>query len=372
MQRMFKTTKAIALLNGRSLSNPQPHLHCRALLTHQLGPGLLPLPYMVVEEFRVNLTRDEKDLVSNPERWFCKLPGSAASFIDALESWSKHHIEVIKQRGRAGSAWQQPPLCIFCFDEDSDTNELCGRLRWCPEIPLFFAVHELCALMTPEILTIDNPTPLGKELFETDINQLHRAYVRGRTLQCFCLFAYGHYHALQMPCCVYFASPIPLQKLCEVFFHIYHLKLTCDFDALFCFQICSVCNERGAGIGCCSSACRRVFHLPCAIRSMCFLDYEEYRSVVSVTKEEQVLAVALLPAGAFFIFHVRSAPCAFWIMKSIGIILIAVLMPNRAFQKNKDDLCCLCMDKVEPNIIMHSVIKTDCCGPRFYHFDCML
>uniref|UniRef100_A0A0K0D551 PHD domain-containing protein n=1 Tax=Angiostrongylus cantonensis TaxID=6313 RepID=A0A0K0D551_ANGCA len=29
------------------------------------------------------------------------------------------------------------------------------------------------------------------------------------------------------------------------------------------------------------------------------------------------------------------------------------------------------MDPVEREIALHSVIRTDCCGPNFYHFDCM-
>ncbi|PIO63473.1 hypothetical protein TELCIR_14927 [Teladorsagia circumcincta] len=74
---------------------------------------------------------------------------------------------------------------------------------------------------------------------------------------------------------------------------------------------------------------------------MCFLDYEEYRCFCS-----------------------KHAEAAF---KSTTSSL-----HSRSLKKdNKEDLCCLCMDKIEPKISMHSVVKTDCCGPRFYHFDCM-
>nr|CDJ95539.1 G2/M-phase specific E3 ubiquitin ligase [Haemonchus contortus] len=261
---------------------------------------------MVVEEFRVRLSGVEKELVSNPEKWFLKIPEKISdSFVTALEGWSKRHPADRCPRTRAKNAKsqkgyrlqklvtsllrsdkRQPPLCIFCFDNGSDTNELCGRLRWCPDIPLFFAIHELCALMTPEVLTVDNPTPLGKELFETDINQLHAAFVRGRTL------------------------------------------------------ICSVCHEKGAGIGCCSTSCRRVFHLPCAIRSMCYLDYEEFRCFCS---KHSTAAFEKTTASLF----------------------------SLDLKKESEDLCCLCMDKVQPKINLHSVIQMDCCGLRFYHFDCM-
>uniref|UniRef100_A0A183FV28 PHD domain-containing protein n=1 Tax=Heligmosomoides polygyrus TaxID=6339 RepID=A0A183FV28_HELPZ len=86
---------------------------------------------------------------------------------------------------------------------------------------LFFAVHELCALTIPEVLTVNDPTPLGRKLFETDVRHLYKAFVRGRKL------------------------------------------------------------------------------------------------------------------------------------------------------KSEADVCCLCMDIVESHIKLHSVIKLDCCGLRFYHFDCM-
>ncbi|KJH44462.1 hypothetical protein DICVIV_09511 [Dictyocaulus viviparus] len=104
---------------------------------------------------------------------------------------------------------------------------MCGRLQWCPEMPLFFAVHELCTLMIPEIVTIDNPTPLGKELFQTDLKFLNQAFIRGRLLTC------------------------------------------------------TTCREKGALVGCCFATCRSVFHLPCAIRSMCYINYEEFRSCLS-------------------------------------------------------------------------------------------
>ncbi|KAK5974845.1 hypothetical protein GCK32_004311 [Trichostrongylus colubriformis] len=266
---------------------------------------------MVVEEFQVELDADEKELLLNPEKWFLKIPeGSNTSFVTALERWSKRHPEgdvdrVRKNRPKNAKSQRgyrlqklvssllrpdkrQPPLCIFCFDDGSDTNELCGRLRWCPNIPLFFALHELCVLMTPEILTVDNPTPLGKELFDTDLKEIHRAYSRGRTL------------------------------------------------------VCSICYEKGAGIGCCSSSCQRVFHLPCAIRSMCYLDYENFR--------------------CFCPKHSRAA-----FEKTTTLLL------SHNLEKDSEEvLCCICMDKVEPQIKMHSVIKMDCCGPRFYHFDCMM
>ncbi|VDL82036.1 unnamed protein product [Nippostrongylus brasiliensis] len=81
--------------------------------------------------------------------------------------------------------------------------------------------------MTPEVLTVDNPSPLGAMMFETDLKQLQSAFIRGRPL------------------------------------------------------VCNVCHERGALIGCCCSKCRLVFHLPCAMRSQCYIDYEDFRCFCS-------------------------------------------------------------------------------------------
>ncbi|KAK6053890.1 hypothetical protein COOONC_08605 [Cooperia oncophora] len=138
---------------------------------------------MVVEEFHVNFTEDEKELLSSPEKWFSKEKLGRTGRSKTSKATSKRGFRLQKLvTSLLRSDKRQPPLCIFCLDDGSDTNEACGRLRWCPEIPLFFAVHELCALMTPEVLTVDNPTPLGKELFDTDMNQLHAAFTRGRKL----------------------------------------------------------------------------------------------------------------------------------------------------------------------------------------------
>lgn len=49
---------------------------------------------MVIEEFRVELDNEEKELLSNPEKWFLKLPlQKFTPFVDALENWSKCHVE---------------------------------------------------------------------------------------------------------------------------------------------------------------------------------------------------------------------------------------------------------------------------------------
>lgn len=200
---------------------------------------------MVIEEFRVELDNEEKELLSNPEKWFLKLPlQKFTPFVDALENWSKCHVEDDAGRARKGVARKprsqqgyrlrrlvasllrpdkrKPPLCIICFDDSEDVSEACGKLSWSPDFPLFFAVHELCALTIPEVLTVNDPTPLGRKLFETDVRHLYKAFVRGRKL------------------------------------------------------VCNVCQEKGAMVGCCCSKCRRVYHLPCAMRSMCYIDYEKF------------------------------------------------------------------------------------------------
>ncbi|VDP08548.1 unnamed protein product [Heligmosomoides polygyrus] len=52
---------------------------------------------MVIEEFRVELDNEEKELLSNPEKWFLKLPlQKFTPFVDALENWSKCHVEVAR------------------------------------------------------------------------------------------------------------------------------------------------------------------------------------------------------------------------------------------------------------------------------------
>ncbi|WKY05746.1 hypothetical protein Q1695_006167 [Nippostrongylus brasiliensis] len=202
---------------------------------------------MVVEAFHGDLTDEELELVTNPENWFLRVPQQGtSSFLSALESWSRREKEGRTRTARKSFSSskstkrpqgfrleklaksllrpdkRQPPLCIFCLDDGSDTNDSCGKLLWCPSLPNFFAIHELCALMTPEVLTVDNPSPLGAMMFETDLKQLQSAFIRGRPL------------------------------------------------------VCNVCHERGALVGCCCSKCRLVFHLPCAMRSQCYIDYEDF------------------------------------------------------------------------------------------------
>ncbi|KHJ96043.1 hypothetical protein OESDEN_03995, partial [Oesophagostomum dentatum] len=82
----------------------------------------------------------------------------------------------------------KPPLCIFCLDDGVDVDSACGRLQWCPDKPLFFAAHELCTLMAPEVVTIDSPSALGRKLFDTDIKQLNEVFARGRKLVCYLNF----------------------------------------------------------------------------------------------------------------------------------------------------------------------------------------
>lgn len=41
------------------------------------------------------------------------------------------------------------------------------------------------------------------------------------------------------------------------------------------FQTCYYCHQRGATIGCCVKACRRSFHLPCALEQDCRLEFSQ-------------------------------------------------------------------------------------------------
>lgn len=46
---------------------------------------------------------------------------------------------------------------------------------------------------------------------------------------------------------------------------------------------CSRCKRNGATIGCCKSACRNSFHLPCAIKANCSSEFiDTYRSFCNV------------------------------------------------------------------------------------------
>lgn len=40
-----------------------------------------------------------------------------------------------------------------------------------------------------------------------------------------------------------------------------------------CLQYCAYCDERGASIGCCIRSCRNSFHLPCALKSHCRIEF---------------------------------------------------------------------------------------------------
>ncbi|WKY05747.1 hypothetical protein Q1695_006167 [Nippostrongylus brasiliensis] len=267
---------------------------------------------MVVEAFHGDLTDEELELVTNPENWFLRVPQQGtSSFLSALESWSRREKEGRTRTARKSFSSskstkrpqgfrleklaksllrpdkRQPPLCIFCLDDGSDTNDSCGKLLWCPSLPNFFAIHELCALMTPEVLTVDNPSPLGAMMFETDLKQLQSAFIRGRPL------------------------------------------------------VCNVCHERGALVGCCCSKCRLVFHLPCAMRSQCYIDYEDFRCFCSKHSAEA------------FKGTVRS------------------IFATDNGKKTHDGECCLCMEAVESKVVLHGVVRTNCCGTRFYHYDCM-
>ncbi|KAK6747384.1 hypothetical protein RB195_000528 [Necator americanus] len=268
---------------------------------------------MVVEEFHVDLAGQEDTLLSLPEKWFNKLRGQSGdiSFVDALQTWLErnikdHHVQMRRSRAKTskkGTGYRmqrlitsllrsdksKPPLCIFCLDDGADVDEACGRLLWSPDKPIFFAAHELCTLMIPEVLTVDNPSSLGKQLFDTDIKQLNDAYARGRQLTC------------------------------------------------------NICREKGALVGCCSTSCQLVFHLPCAIRSKCFIDYEEFRCY-----------------------------CERHSMSAFEEITKLHFSDLETSSKSEDyDLCCLCMDRINRQIKMHSVVRISCCGARFYHYECM-
>lgn len=50
---------------------------------------------------------------------------------------------------------------------------------------------------------------------------------------------------------------------------------------------CFYCKERGASIGCCNKACRKSFHLPCALKENCLLEFDdEYRSFCHIHAPE--------------------------------------------------------------------------------------
>lgn len=47
------------------------------------------------------------------------------------------------------------------------------------------------------------------------------------------------------------------------------------FVCNFSFQLCCYCKKSGASIGCCRKACRKSFHLPCAIKKHCLFEFTD-------------------------------------------------------------------------------------------------
>lgn len=45
------------------------------------------------------------------------------------------------------------------------------------------------------------------------------------------------------------------------------------FLSIFIRQFCAYCKEKTATIGCCVRACRKSFHLPCALKNECRLEF---------------------------------------------------------------------------------------------------
>lgn len=259
------------------------------------------------------LLPEEKDFISNPEKWFYKLTGwknkpfeelLARNCAFAIKDGTVTPGQTRRARPKTSKEKgyrfrrlcrsllredkRKPPLCILCFNEDPDVGRTCGRLLWCPEFPLFFAVHELCTLMAPEVFTVGDPTCLGKQLFNTDMKLINKAFLRGRLLTC------------------------------------------------------RVCKEKGATLGCTFRPCRAMFHLPCAINSMCYINYDD-----------------------FTCFCPRHSASAF------NTVNKRFFLQRHEITKQENYECCICMEPVGKEIAVHSVIQTDCCGLQFYHFGCM-
>lgn len=58
-------------------------------------------------------------------------------------------------------------------------------------------------------------------------------------------------------------------------FWILMLRLWKKNCVYFSFQFCCYCHQKGATIGCCVRACRRSFHLPCALQNDCQLEFND-------------------------------------------------------------------------------------------------
>lgn len=88
----------------------------------------------------------------------------------------------------------------------------------------------------------------------------------------------------------------------------------------FGFQFCHYCLQRSATIGCCGKACRRSFHLPCALKNNCRLEFsntfrsfcDEHHNIKrpkNVHKPTDLCTICYDEMGNFHIIQSIALPC---------------------------------------------------------------
>lgn len=87
-----------------------------------------------------------------------------------------------------------------------------------------------------------------------------------------------------------------------------------------CLQVCSVCEDGGASIGCCVKKCRNSFHLPCALTSNCSINFANYRTFCKDDRKYQPPAI----------LHTPTEPC------TICLAEMGPYRPNQSIQTS----CC--------------------------------
>lgn len=96
-------------------------------------------------------------------------------------------------------------------------------------------------------------------------------------------------------------------------------------------QTCCYCKRTGASIGCCHKACRRAFHLPCALLRNCLFEFTDtFRSFCDA-------------------HH-------------------GLKRPKRVHAP--DDVCTICLEKMDEYVPVRSV-KSTCCS-KWFHKKCLM
>uniref|UniRef100_A0A1I7XH93 PHD-type domain-containing protein n=1 Tax=Heterorhabditis bacteriophora TaxID=37862 RepID=A0A1I7XH93_HETBA len=294
---------------------------------------------MVVEALNIDtkkLTCSEKNILQNLECWFGKPSDFNLTWEEYLKTFvismeeAKDKCELIGKHSKktivrtkqllAASIYRpnrdiSPPLCILCLNAAEDADVMGGVLRWIPQFPSFFAVHEMCMLFIPEISCVEEPTALGAQMSDINLLELSTVVIkRGRKL--------------------YRWIPFVISSL-----FLYGYK-------------CTLCSQSGAMLGCHVRECRSSFHLPCAIKAGCYLNYVEYQCLCPRHPD-----TAFLDYRNYVYAQVTKIGNAMEEMKDL--------------QVSQEQTCGICLDNVNNRLELNEVVMSVCCSAKFYHFECI-